>query len=148
MVSVAEDTFEATCEGCAVSVELSPAEVRALVGEDGSFRCAECSTAVWRAKRRGRLSRLRRHPRSRVRYAGCIVSVRYFDGGVATFHERGEVVEALQTIVDRIPRGSARVMAISSPATILRDLEGPRPDPYIVERTLLGLVGRLDLLPK
>jgi hypothetical protein len=77
---------------------------------------------------------------------GCIVTVRWSDGGTATFHEKGETMEALRVIVDRIPIGGARVMAISTPATIRRDLEGERPDPYSVERTLLGRVGRMDLL--
>lgn len=139
---VVETTFEATCEGCGAGVELSASEQWALIGDDGSFRCGDCTTEVWRLKRRAR----NRRRSSSARKAGCIVTVRYRHGGVATFHEKGDVIEALRVIVERIPEGTARVMAISTPASILRDLDGDRPDPYAVERTLLGRVGRMDLL--
>jgi hypothetical protein len=80
------------------------------------------------------------------------------DGSEHVFHEPGIVLEALRRITDAIPTGG-KVQSISTPHSIYNDLtKMPRRhggrgryrslDPFGFERTLLGMVGRLDLLPE
>ena len=99
---------------------------------------------------------------------GCIVTAITPDGREIVRHRQGGTYEALREITDRLPEGST-VEAISTPRTILRDLKFPHrkrsmrrrrspvsdpyaspndeTDPWSVERTLLAMIDRLDLLP-
>lgn len=102
---------------------------------------------------------------------GCIVTVRLPSGRRLVAHRYGLAIDALREIVDSLPdegRG-CEVESISTPRTIMRDLQwphrqrAPRPrrsptsdyfstpaigvDPWGVERSLLAKLGRPDLLP-
>ena len=146
--------FTYMCEDCLAPVTLSDLEVEALRGADGlpQIRCTACEARAHRPRPayhyRGRRWELRRDQ-------GCIVSWREPDGSEHVRHEPGHVHEALRELLRHVPSGS-QVLSISTPASVLRDVQGPArtaagsrsiPDPYQAERALLGSLGRADLLP-
>lgn len=84
---------------------------------------------------------------------GCTVTAVLPDGETIVRFEPGTTGDALRAITDALPLGSY-VASVSTHRTILADLRNPvrrdrhkAVDPWNVERTLLGRVGRLDLLP-
>lgn len=62
-------------------------------------------------------------------------------------HVTGERREALRQLAERCDREGWRVKTVSTPETIVRDLQGPRRHSRSTrpERILLGMIGRLDL---
>jgi hypothetical protein len=140
---VSADVFEATCEICNVGVPLTPAEESARIGPDGAFLCDGCKPSPRRRRRR---------TNQQGREHGCIVTVLLADDELRSIYRDGLTFDALSEIVGTLPAGAV-VLSISTPRTILRDLQGPwrrnggNVDPYAVERHLLGKIGRTDLLP-
>lgn len=145
------DTWEATCERCGSGQEVTEADARELVGDDGSFLCDACSASHPRRLRRAR----RRNPEDPWRRAGCIVTIQFPNGDVRVEQRDGKTVDALRAIVERLPVGAV-VLSISTWRSVLADVKGERRllstsggiDPYGMERVLLARVGRLDLLPR
>lgn len=98
---------------------------------------------------------------------GCIATVRLPNGKLITRHRGGDTTGALAAIIAETQ--PLYVECVSTPRTILRDLgypprrrsqrkrrsngadpyAAPMPevDPWAVERSLLGRLDRLDLLP-
>lgn len=76
---------------------------------------------------------------------GCIVTFENAQGERRVLHRWGPPEEVLQEIVAKA-KPDEYVASISTPSTIARDLQGPRPDSFSSERTFLGRMGRLDLL--
>lgn len=142
--------FEATCTSCFSTVPLTEIQAAHRVDPDGDFRCDECL----RPKPRGRARRDRRGVPETDRRRGCIVTARMPEGDLRAFTQAGKALEALEDIVGRLPPGST-VESVSTHRTILVDMkERARRaggtalrDPFVVERTMLGKIGRLDLLP-
>jgi hypothetical protein len=141
--------FAATCETCLATVSLTEREQWEQIGADGEFQCEMCLSKP--PAEPGP----RRSPRNYPRDTGCIVTTMDADGDVRVEHRGGEVYAALREITGRLSAGAV-VLSISTPRTILRDITGgPRAygnstrqvDPHIVERVLLGKLGRLDLMP-
>lgn len=94
---------------------------------------------------------------------GAIVSLREQDTGrLDTVHVTGKTRDALEQLCDMIDQrdGDWKIVAISTPASIFRDLQGVRgqyqrasskrrstlDDPRTAEWSMLSQVGRLDLL--
>ena len=85
---------------------------------------------------------------------GAIVTVRELESAVRmVMHEKGTTAEALTAVCDRLDRlhGDWRVLCISTPATIHRDLQGTRLKQEmdaldIPERVMLARIGRIDRL--
>jgi hypothetical protein len=92
------------------------------------------------------------------RRIGCTVTWRDGDGVDRVDNEPGPMLMSLERIIRRIPAG-AKVRSISTPRSIIHDLTKPPRtyggahrarssiDAYSFERTMLGKVHRLDLLP-
>ena len=129
------------CELCSEEIIFTDSEFATLDPDrQERFRCDHC-----------RPTRRRRRPN--VRDYGVIVSTTNPD---AVHHRPGPALEALTEICDSLPAG-ARITAISTPATIIRDLQAqPRryggrghhteTNPYAAAVALLGKIGRTDLL--
>lgn len=145
-------SFEATCTGCGRGEVLTVEEADKQVDPRGYFLCVECQEA-------GKTVPDFKRPRSRVgipqasRRLGCIVTAMLPDGTLVSYTEPGKTLDALETICARLPAGS-HVESVSTYRTIKADLKGGgrrdrigRVDPWLVERTLLGRIDRLDLLP-
>lgn len=135
------------CEHCGVEMPMSRGQYETLLDGYGRLLCPLCRAKTPAPPRR------RRHY---ARDDGCIVTIRHEDGGISVHHRSGPLETALNEILAATPK-SSRVLSISTPRTIPRDLLGkPRHrgnsrrllDPYAVERALLGRIGRLDMLPE
>lgn len=88
-------------------------------------------------------------PRERKDY-GVTVTVREQDSGeVDVIVAYGSLADALAGVCEQLDvrRGDWRIITISTPATIFRDLQGMR-DTVLqsIERNMLGRIGRRDLL--
>jgi hypothetical protein len=81
------------------------------------------------------------------RNQGCIVTFEHKEtGDLRTCHHYGDAEEVLAEIC-RKARPGEFVASISTIRSIARDIKYNRlRDPFVVEKTLLGRVGRLDLL--
>lgn len=135
------------CEHCGATMPMNRTQYEALTDGYDRLLCPLCRLEVPKPPPKGR----RYYPRD----DGAIVTIQHEDGGTTVHHRNGFTDQALRDIVANIPK-SSRVASISTPRTILRDLANtPRrrgnsrrlTDPYAVERSLLGRIGRLDLLP-
>lgn len=142
-------TFPYICEDCMDEYPMTQAEFAERADPNGRFLCDSC-----RAKVRPR--RIRKTP-DPTRRMGCIVTARA-DGRTWSIHRDGKTTDALREICDSLPEG-AHVVCVSTWRTVLADLRNMRRRPgpsrgmlrdidrFSVERTLLGRIGRLDLLP-
>ena len=147
-------SFDYMCEWCLDPVRLTDRQLDETRGPDGLPRvlCGHCDKGWARTRATGRQAGYNRN-----RDAGCIVTWRTEDGEEHTRHAPGLVQDALRQIVVGVAPGS-EVLSISTPNSVLRDMQGaryyggdrcyPRVDAWQVERTLLGKVRRLDLLPE
>jgi hypothetical protein len=146
--------FAYTCEGCLSVFPLTATEFEQVADPNGRFLCDDCD---------GRRMRKRAPRHSAARDDGCIVTVQHPDGNRTVHHQSGPTFEALRQITDGLEPGCV-VLSISTPRTILRDLDSrprvlrggrankrkvsPTLDPLGAERTLLAKIGRLDLHPQ
>lgn len=94
---------------------------------------------------------------------GCIATLTR-DGETRALHFTGSGTEATQAVADYCDRGGWRIVSLSTPTTIYRDLDGSREstkrqggdswfyapppvnDTEMPERNMLGKIGRKDLL--
>lgn len=85
---------------------------------------------------------------------GCIVTAHEQETGrTDTLHEKGLPLSALRSICDRLDlrEGSWRIVSVSTPETIFRDLQGTRRHEgrdllQLPEQAMLARIGRRDLL--
>lgn len=147
-------SFEATCTGCGTAEVLTSEEADELVDPRGYFLCEQCRAGGKAPPDFKRRRRSRAGKPEANRRLGCIVTAMLPDGTLVSYTEAGKTTEALETICLRLPEGS-HVESVSTYRTILADLKGGqrrdrygKPDPWVVERTMLARIGRLDLLPE
>ena len=136
------------CELCSEEIIFTDSEFATLDPDrQERFRCDHCRPASPAPGKRRRMPSTRNY--------GVTVTTTNPD---AVIHRPGGALEALTEITAGLAEG-ARITAISTPATIIRDMQA-RPrlyggkgrheqlDRYSVERQLLSKIGRTDLLPE
>lgn len=145
-------SFEATCTCCGHAEVLTDAEANERVDARGYFLCDECVAAGRTTPDFARPRRSRKGEPQTDRRMGCTVTAMLPDGRLASYTQAGKTSEALADICARLPPGSY-VETVSTHRTIAADLKNGirkdwtgQPDPWGVERTMLGRIGRLDLL--
>ena len=133
--------FGYTCEQCGNVTYLTVRQYNRATKATGKYVCATCAPKP--------TPKRKRYGTHAMRNNGCIVTIRYPDGHVGVQHRHGNSNDALRDIVAHLPvGGGAKVLSISTPRTILRDIrQYRRSDPSrSVEHVMLGQLGRQDLL--
>ena len=133
--------FGYTCEQCGDIAHLTVRQFNKITKRTGKYVCLTCAPKP-KPKRK-------RNGHNSMRNNGCIVTIRYPDGHLGVQHRHGHSTEALRDIVSNLPDGS-KVMSISTPRTILRDIQPHNrltDRSRTVEHVMLSKLGRQDLLP-